>query len=140
MPDISATIRALTIADAAVAALVGTRMHSDFLPQKATLPAIVYQVIDTLPHEHLAGIADVSRARIQIDAYADSRTEANDLGNKIRLALEKKHRGDNSGQFINEINLATGEVHSIDRPSAGSDERRFITTHDFYVHYRTTTS
>lgn len=115
-------------------------MFSDALPQGAGMPAISYFVVDTLPQEHLGGIADVSRARIQIDCFAETRASANDLGNKVRLALEKKHRGDNSGQFINEINLATGERHVFDRPEAGSDKRRYITTQDFYVHYRTTTS
>ena len=140
MPDIAGAIRTLTIADADVAALVSSRMYSDALPQNATLPAVTYFVVDTQPNEHLAGIADVSRARIQIDCFAATRTAANDLANKVRLALEKKHRGDNNGQFINEINLTTGERHLVDRPESGSDKRRYITSQDFFVFYRTTTS
>ena len=139
MPDIGGTIRTHVLADAGISATIGTRMYSDFLPQGSALPAITYQVVDTLPNETLSGIADVSRARLQIDSYATTRASANLLADAVRLVLEK-YRGVVSGQFINEINLATGEVYAIDRPASGSDERRFITTLDFYVFYRTTTS
>jgi len=66
--------------------------------------------------------------------------QANELGDAVRLALEKKHRGDQGGQFVHEISLASGEQYSFLRPEVGSDERRFITTLDFFVTYRTTTS
>lgn len=140
MPDISATIRSITVADSAVAALVGTRMYSDVIPQKCTMPAILYSVVDTVANEHLSGIADVSRARIQIDCFAKTRSQANSLGDAVRLALEKQNRGDNDGQFINEINLVGGEEFAFDQAESGTDQRRYITTLDFYVFYRTTTS
>lgn len=140
MPDIGATIRTLTLADSSVAALVNTRMFSDVPPEQVAMPVIVYTVIDTLPNEHLAGIVNASRARIQIDCLADTRLQANQLADAVRLALEKKHRGDQNGQFIHEISLASGEQYAFLRPEVGSDERRFITTLDFFVTYRTTTS
>lgn len=140
MPDIGATIRTLTLADSTVQGLVNTRMFSDVPPEQVAMPAIVYTVIDTVPNEHLGGIVNASRARIQIDCAADTRLQANQLGDAVRLALEKKHRGDQSGQFIHEISLVSGEQYSFLRPEVGSDERRFITTLDFFVTYRTTTS
>jgi len=140
MPDIGATIRTLTLADSTVQGLVNTRMFSDVPPEQVAMPAIVYTVIDTVPNEHLVGIVNASRARIQIDCAADTRLQANQLGDAVRLALEKKHRGVQSGQFIHEISLVSGEQYSFLRPEVGSDERRFITTLDFFVTYRTTTS
>lgn len=140
MPDIGATIRTLTLADSSVSALVNTRMFSDVPPEQVAMPVIVYTIIDTMPNEHLAGIVSASRARIQIDCLADTRLQANELGDAVRLALEKKHRGDQGDQFVHEISLASGEQYSFLRPEVGSDERRFITTLDFFVTYRTTTS
>lgn len=139
MPDIGGTIRTKTLATSSVSDLVSTRMYSDVLPQSVTMPAITYTVIDTTPNEHLTGIADVSRARIQIDCFATSRAGANALGDAVRLALEK-YRGTVGTQFINEINLATGERYDIDRSETGSDQRRYISSQDFFVSYRTTTS
>lgn len=141
MPDIGSTIRTILLADVTVSGLVATRIHSDFPPQGIAMPAIVYSIVDTTAYEHLAGIADVARARIDIQCAADTRTQANSLGDAVRLALEKKVRGEQSdGQFINEINLVTGETTFVVPPETGSDKRRFITQLDFFVHYRTTTS
>ena len=140
MPDIQSTIRTLTLADGTVSGLVGTRMYSDVLPQSPTLPAIVSIVIATEAHEHLSGIANIAQATIQVDSYAETRTAANSLADAVRLALEKQGRGDNSGQFINEINLISGERHGVDAPQDGSARFRYITILDFLVSYRTTTS
>jgi hypothetical protein len=140
MPDISKTIRSITLADATVSGLVGTRMYSDALPQQATLPAIRYLIIDTLPTECLVHIAAIARARIQVDCYANTRAASVELADAVRLALEKKHEGDNSGQFIHEISLQDGERHAVDRPLSGTDQRWYITILEFYVFYTTTTS
>ena len=139
--DISATIRALLVADAGVSA-VTTNVYSDALPQRVTLPAITYFVVSTDP-EHTTGatnIEAITRARIQVDALADSRSAANSLGHLIRLALDTQGRGDNDGTFVNDILLAEGEKHMFDRPESGSDRRRYVTSQDFFVWYRTTTS
>ena len=139
MPDIGATIRTHTLADATVSGLVSTRMYSDVLPQSVTLPAITYNLPDTIPNEHLAGIVDMSRARIQIDCYATTRTVANSLADAVRLQLET-YRGTVGSQFINNITMPTGESYRFDVPEAGTDRRRYITSQDFFVFYRTTTS
>lgn len=139
MPDISAAIRTRLLANGTVAGLVGTRITSDVLPQGSAMPAITYEVVDTLPSETLAAIADVSRARVQVDCFAASREGANALADAVRLSLQM-FRGSIGDQFINGIQMVTGEIQTVDRSKAGTDQRRFITTQDFYVFYRTTTS
>lgn len=139
MPDIAASIRTRLLADASVAALVGTRIQSDVLEQGQTLPAITYQVIDTVPNETLAAISDVSRARVQVDCFGATRGAANALADAVRLSLQM-FRGLIGSQFVNGIQMPTGEIHLVDRNEAGTDQRRYITTQDFYVFYRTTTS
>lgn len=140
MPDISATVRTITLADATVSGLVGTRMYSDTLPQNATLPAITYFVVDTVPSETLTAIANVSKARIQIDCYAATRTDANSLGDAVRLALELYNHTVSGSQYVLAIHMVGGESHTIERSESGSDQRRFVTTQDFHVSYRQTTS
>ena len=140
MPDISATIRTMTLADGTVSGLVSTRMYSDTLPQNATLPAIRYAVVDATPNEHLSGIVGVSRARIQIDCYANTRAAANALADGVRLALEKQNHTLVGAQYINDIAMISGPADARDRAKAGEDEVRFISTMDFFVYYNTTTS
>lgn len=136
MADIGAAIRAILVADGTVGALASKRISSDYLPQGWELPAIVYFVIDVTPNESLTAIANMSRARMQIDCYGGSRGDANQLSDAVRLALEKSNRGENAGVFINEINMAVGPHDGIDRPPSGQDTRRFISSMDYLVSYR----
>lgn len=140
MTDIGGSIRTLTLADASISSTVGTRMYSDYLRQSATLPAITYFVVDTVTNQHLTGIASASQARIQIDCYAASRSAANSLADDVRRALQGQNHTLVGSQYILDISLPSGEHHGIDPPEDGSDIRRFITSQDFSVTYRTTTS
>ena len=140
MPDISATIRTMLTSEATVSAVVSTRVRSDILKENETLPAITYFVVDTVPNETLTAIADVSMARIQIDCFAATRSAANSLADGVRLALQKQGRQVVGSQHITDITLPSGERHSVDRAESGSDIRRFVTSQDFNVWYKTTTS
>jgi len=141
MTDISGTIRTRALASASVTNLVGTRMYSDTLPQTATMPAITYFVVDTIPNECLGGtIANLSQARIQIDCFDDTRAGANKLADTVRLALEMNNHVTTDSQYILAITLDSGEQHTFDRPLEGSDKRRYIASQDFRVSYRQTTS
>lgn len=140
MPDIGGTIRTLFLETTSIKDVIGTRMFSDFLPQGSTLPAIVYDVIDTLAYEHLGGIANIARARVQIDSLADSRSAANSLADAVRIAFES-YSGTIDDQYITSTSLVEGERYGVIRPEAGTDQRaQFVTILDFFVHYRTTTS
>ena len=115
-------------------------MYSDVLPQKCTMPAIAYQVISTVANEELVNVTALTRARIQIDCFAKTRGEANQLAEKVRIALHKKHRGDNSGQWIDEISLAGGEEHEFVQPrgrdrsaTIHSKSRLFCFLPDYYL-------
>lgn len=140
MPDIGQAIRDRLAADATVSGKVGTRISTDALPQSQTLPAIAYRIIDTVGGEILApGINDVSRARLEVECYAATRAAATELADDVRLSLQA-FRGDIGSQQINGITMVTGEQYFDDPVEAGSDIRRYVTTQDFFVHYRTTTS
>ena len=140
MPDIGGTVRTIMLADGTVSGLVGTRVYSDVLTQNATTPAITYKVVDTVTNDVLAGIADVSRARIQVDCYGVTRPAANTLADAVRLALHGHEHTATGGQYVLDITLPSGEVYLVNEPEDGTDKRRFINSQDFMVSYRTTTS
>lgn len=140
MPDIGQTIRDRLVSDPTISGKAGSRVSADALPQSQALPAITYRVIDTVAGEILApGINDVSRARLQVECYASTRGEATELADDVRLSLQS-FKGLIGTQQINGITMATGEQYFDDPVEAGSDSRRYITTQDFFVHYRTTTA
>jgi hypothetical protein len=76
------------LADASVAALVGTRIYPLRLPQKVTLPAIVTTRISGVRIGNLHGIASAAEPRYQVDAWAVNQAGAHALGAAIRQALE----------------------------------------------------
>lgn len=80
------------MADAAVTALIGSRMHPLLLPQNSTYPAASYQLIsdsdeDTRTHSDRVGDSRLTRPRIQVDSWAKTYLEAKDLARKIKDAV-----------------------------------------------------
>jgi hypothetical protein len=74
-------------ANAAIAALAGSRVYPVNLPQKPTLPAISFHDISSVWVRDLSGPPTKVRRRIQIDAWANTHLEAQQLGDAIRRAL-----------------------------------------------------
>ena len=81
-------LRTYTLADAAVAALAGTRMYSRSLPQTPTLPAIVYQRIDTRRLHDMDGPDGLPRPRIQLTCWATTPAAAAELAAATRERLD----------------------------------------------------
>ena len=74
-------------ADAAVAAIVATRIHPHIIPQGGTLPAIVYQRISSVRDVDMSGPAPMVRVRMQVDCWHTSLSGALTLADTVRAAL-----------------------------------------------------
>lgn len=85
---LEAELRTYTLAGAGVAALVGTRMHARMLPQTPTLPALVYQRVDTRREHDMAGPDGLPRPRIQLTCWATTPAGAYDLAAAVRARLD----------------------------------------------------
>jgi len=72
----------------AVANIVGTRIYPGTIPQDATMPALVYNVITGSPENIMDGVAPGDHELIQIDAWAVSTNSANgyDIATTLRDA------------------------------------------------------
>jgi len=136
MADIGAATRTKLIGTAAVAAILGTRIYPDYLPQGATLPAAVYHVVSGSDEVDLAGMSGVAHSRVQIDAYATTRTSANLLALTIRDSLAATY---NRVLWGTVATLGTtpqgGERYDTQSVGDGSDERQFITMRDYLISY-----
>lgn len=74
--------------DTDVTTLLGSRMYPDTLPQGATLPALVYQRIDT-PRTHVHGEASVlPRPRIQMHFWATTLAKCWEAADAVRKCLD----------------------------------------------------
>lgn len=75
---------------AGLVALVVKRVYPLIIPQGAAYPAVTYQRISTEPREvAMGGDPGIARARIQVTAWANTFDDAKDVGNQVRLALER---------------------------------------------------
>lgn len=90
--SIETAIRGELIGNAAVTALIGTRVYPMFLAQGYTLPAISYQRITGSRPREAADKTGRVNAHFQIDCWADSYTTARDLAGKVITCLDN-HRG-----------------------------------------------
>ena len=81
-------LRTYTLADPAIATLVGTRMYARKLPQNPTLPAISFQRIATRRLHDMAGPDGLPRPRMQLTCWAMTPAGADDLAAVVRQRLD----------------------------------------------------
>jgi len=86
--SLETALRTYTLAGAEVASLAGIRMYPAKLPQVPTLPAIVYQRIDTRREHDHDGPDGLPRPRLQVTCWATSVGAAWDLAGAVRRRLD----------------------------------------------------
>ncbi len=93
--------------DAAVAALVATRIYPAVVPQGATLPAITYQRVAGTSELAHSGPSGLGRARFQVDCWAEAYAAAIDLGEAVRACLHG-YRGAFDGAVVGGVVMLDG--------------------------------
>lgn len=81
-------LRTEVLADAGISALIGTRYYPGVLPQKPTYPAVVAQVVSNVDEPTLDGVANIVRARVQINAWAETYASARSVVDSVRALLD----------------------------------------------------
>ena len=102
---IATLLRGGLIADAGVAALVGTRVYPGLLPQKPTYEAITYERVSNTGQD---GSSNRKQSRWQINCWGATYAEAHVLANAVKAALEEWHDVDHTpgierARVVNEI-------------------------------------
>ena len=125
---LEADIRAYTLADPAVAGVIGQRMHVRRLPQGGQLPALVYGRISTRREHDLQGPDGAPRARMQLVCWAASPADAYRLADAVRRRLDG-FRG----------SMGAGDVGAVqcggERDIEDPDGRRFGVALDFVIFF-----
>lgn len=85
---IESDLKAYLAADAAVAALVGSRIYPLKLPQAPALPAITYQKVSGPRVISLSGYSGLSHPRLQIDCWAATYDQVKALSAAVVAALD----------------------------------------------------
>lgn len=75
------------LANAGLTALIGNRLHDLVLPQSATVPAVVWQLISNPPEQTHSGPSQLAHPRYQFACWAKTTLEAAQTARALRLAL-----------------------------------------------------
>ena len=124
-------VRSKLLTVSAVTDLVGTRFRPDALSQKETLPAIAYTQLISDHLQGLGGPVGLSVARIVVGCFADTHVDAENLGDKVRIALDGE-----SGTFGSEtVDICILEEMDQDylEPRDASDKGLYVTNLIFSI-------
>jgi len=139
-PEEAVAARLLDVA--AVTAIVAQRVYVDKLPQRATYPAVLVQLVHEPTDYHLRG-GWRDRARVQVDAYAAEASGVDAYGQVMTLA-DAIH-GDDAGSGLSgwrgDIGSPAFSVTGILRIERARgyepDELRLLRQRqDYWVHFR----
>lgn len=118
---------------AAVTALVGTRVYQNVLPQGKDYPAVIYQRISTEHAQHTLGAGGLATARMQFDCWALDAAAAQQVGEALRAALQG-FRGEMGDTNIRHCSLENTEG-GYDPPADSSDVAAHRVSQDFVIAY-----
>lgn len=129
-------VRRQLLDNASVAALVSDRIYPLMIPQGEPLPVITYSVVATDEDNQEGDAATLARARLQLDCWATTYKQANDLARAVRLALPTT-----TGAIGSESNRVEGvSIIPIEtgRQFYEPDTRYYRVMLEFYVWYPVT--
>jgi len=74
--------------NAALTALISTRLNPVRIPQESAFPAVSYNLISEVPNPTKSGHSRTEFARVQVNAYGTSLSSAQAVASAIRTAFE----------------------------------------------------
>lgn len=139
MADVAVGLRGYLLSKTAITDLVGsTRIYTDQLPQRATLPAIVLNQLFTMHEHQLSDLGGLAHARVQIECYAATRLVANSIVEAIRTCGIITQKGSTNGVDIRGVRIEEGMSYKDDAATDGSDEQRYVAVFDLVIDYTET--
>jgi hypothetical protein len=136
------------LANVALAALVGTRIHPVALIQEETLAAIEYQTVSNAPEYVMGGEAGLARARMSFTCWGDARTDMGGGGYQSCKAVDEALRLALSG-YRGTVTTALGTVQidfcELDNrvdlydPEVGRGQAMVAVVSDYMITYRQAT-
>lgn len=118
MPEIEEALTARLLAHTGLAALVGTKVYWDEVPQGTEPPFVVAINISDIKIQTLTGHLRIEAPTFQFTAYATTKKAAKAIGTQLKAALQDCS-GVLSGITVQLINLIT-ELSTLTRNADGT--------------------
>tara|TARA_B100000809_G_scaffold154054_1_gene151418 strand:- start:1083 stop:1505 length:423 start_codon:yes stop_codon:yes gene_type:complete len=131
MTDIGKGLRTYLLTDTAIAADVGTRIFPRAMPQDATLPAIVFQLISSISVDQVDSAAGIANALVQVDIYGETHLAANNLAEDVRNAVHG-YSGSMGSETVQSVGIAN-KIEGYLVPDDGGDDGTYRVTLDLDI-------
>lgn len=141
MADLDAALVFALKADAAILAVVGTKVFPALdMPQDTDAPYITYQLISKNPDVHQLADSTLRRARYQFNCYAPGEKESYDLARLLEAVLHvfSGTMGDVGSEVTIRAAVIDAERAEWTDPTDGTQRGPHWTQTDYVIWYRTT--
>lgn len=138
MSDIGTSVRNMLVDDSSIGAVVSARVMPGVLHQNETLPAITYQVIDTIHAGYEGAKSGLARARVQVKCFDTKYATTVSLSEDVRVSFDRYAGTVESVEIRRAFIDATRDDYepAVD----GSARGRYVRILDFFVWYVENTS
>ena len=79
--------------DATITDIVSTRIFPSVAPQTTQFPFIIYDITGVDPNDTKDGASTLDTNDVMISCYSETYSEASDLAQKIRVAMDRINEG-----------------------------------------------
>ena len=86
--------------DATITDIVSTRIFPNVAPQTTQFPFIIYDITGVDPNDTKDGASTLDTNDVMISCYSETYSEASDLAQKIRVAMDRINEGTYGGETI----------------------------------------
>ena len=86
--------------DSDIAALVDTKIFPNVAPQTTSFPFIIYDVTSVQPNDTKDGASTLDTNNVMISCYSETYSQASDLAQKVRVAMDRINEGTYGGEQI----------------------------------------
>ncbi len=129
--DIEEAVGIHGLAHPGLAALIGTRLHHDHLPDDADLPALVFFLVDD-PHDH---VTDLGHARFQFTSWAASPAQAKAVDVQVDAAYTR-YKGMMAGAVAVSQGVTVAGPYPMPTEETKGGGKRYGRARDIQLHYQ----
>ena len=143
MADFNADFKTKLKSEVSIVALVGAdtgaRIYPDTPKHNMKLPAIVYRERGGESHEKLTGALGVAETMMQVDAYAATRSAANNLSEVIRTALQGPVNETWGDSYVSSVQVIRHRETDLEWTPDKQSVKRWITRRVFRIFHEEAT-
>lgn len=131
-------VRTYCMTKSGITSLIGARMYATKMPQSnRTFPCVVYTQVSEVPGHTLAGAADYSQTRMQLDSYAETKIASRAVAEALRNQLQGFPTTSASSMGASTVSSCVflGARDLYDEPRDASDVGLYRTSSDYWFRH-----